>query len=72
MITRIIFFRTAIGTDNTVSVTGGNEKTKYYVSGSYFYNEGIVKNTDFQRYSFRMNVDQVITDGQALISGLII
>jgi TonB-linked SusC/RagA family outer membrane protein len=53
-------FRTASGTDNNVSVSGGNDKTKYFASGSYFFNQGIVKNTDFQRFSFRTNLDQVI------------
>ncbi len=53
-------FRTGIGTDNNVSVSGGTEKSKYYVSGSYFFNQGIVKNTDFRRYSFRANIDQVL------------
>ncbi|NIG53085.1 SusC/RagA family TonB-linked outer membrane protein [Chitinophaga sp. Cy-1792] len=54
-------FRTGVGTDNNVSVNGGSEKTKYFASASYFYNQGIVKNTDFQRYSFRLNLDQEIT-----------
>lgn len=53
-------FRTATGTDNNVSVSGGTDKTKYYLSGSYFYNQGIVKNTDFRRFSFRANVDQTL------------
>lgn len=53
-------FRNAIGTDNTVSIAGGQNKTKYYASGSYFKNEGIVKNTDFRRYSFRLNLDQAL------------
>ncbi len=51
-------FRTGIGTDNNVSVAGGKDKTKYYTSASYFKNEGIIKNTDFRRYSFRVNLDQ--------------
>src|SRR6185295_14232031 len=51
-------FHSAVGTDNNISISGGTDKTKYYVSGSYFFNQGIVKNTDFQRYSFRTNVDQ--------------
>lgn len=54
-------FRNAVGTDNNISVSGGSEKTKYFASGSYFNNEGIVKNTDFRRYSFRMNLDQEIS-----------
>jgi TonB-linked SusC/RagA family outer membrane protein len=53
-------FRNAIGTDNNVSVAGGKDKTKYYTSASYFKNEGIIKNTDYRRYSFRINLDQGI------------
>ncbi|MEI7734237.1 MAG: SusC/RagA family TonB-linked outer membrane protein [Ferruginibacter sp.] len=53
-------FQSAIGTDNNVSISGGNDKTKYYASGSYFKNEGIIKNTDYRRYSFRVNLDQAI------------
>ncbi len=63
-------FRTALGTDNTVSVSGGRDKTKYYVSGSYFFNQGIVKNTDFRRYSFRSNIDQTINDKLSFTLGL--
>ncbi|MBV8255878.1 MAG: SusC/RagA family TonB-linked outer membrane protein [Chitinophaga sp.] len=54
-------FRTGVGTDNNVSVSGGKDKTKYFASASYFYNQGIIKNTDFSRYSFRLNLDQEIT-----------
>lgn len=53
-------FQKAIGTDNNVSISGGKDKTKYYASGSYYKNEGIIKNTDFRRYSFRVNLDQAI------------
>lgn len=54
-------FRTGVGSDNNVSVAGGRDKTKYYASASYFYNQGIIKNTDFSRYSFRLNLDQELT-----------
>ncbi len=63
-------FRSALGTDNTVSVSGGTDKTKYYVSGSYFYNQGIVKNTDYQRFSFRSNVDQTLNKWMSFNIGL--
>lgn len=63
-------FRTGIGTDNNVSVAGGNDKTKYFVSGSYFYNQGIIKNTDFQRYSFRANIDQTLNKWISVNMGL--
>lgn len=55
-------FHSALGTDNSVSVSGGKDKTKYYASASYFYNQGIVRNTDFSRYSFRINLDQVLNN----------
>lgn len=63
-------FRTGIGTENNVSISGGKDKTKYYASASYFYNEGIVKNTDFQRYSFRVNLDQEINDWISVNAGV--
>lgn len=63
-------FQTGLGTDNNISVSGGSEKTKYYVSGSYFFNQGIIKNTDFQRYSFRSNIDQTINNWASFNIGL--
>ncbi|HVK46539.1 MAG TPA: SusC/RagA family TonB-linked outer membrane protein [Pseudobacter sp.] len=63
-------FHTGIGTDNNVSVSGGNDKTKYFFSGSYFYNQGIVKNTDFQRFSFRSNIDQTLNKWLSVNLGL--
>lgn len=54
-------FQKGIGTDNNISVSGGSDKTKYYLAGSFFFNQGIIKNTDFRRFSFRANVDQTIS-----------
>jgi TonB-linked SusC/RagA family outer membrane protein len=63
-------FRPAKGTDNNLSISGGTDKTKYYLSASYFYNEGIVKNTDYQRFSFRSNIDQTINSWASVSLGL--
>jgi TonB-linked SusC/RagA family outer membrane protein len=63
-------FHTGLGTDNSVSVSGGKDKTKYYTSASFFKNEGIVKNTDHQRYSFRINLDQGIGNKVTFNMGL--
>jgi TonB-linked SusC/RagA family outer membrane protein len=63
-------FRDASGTDNTLSISGGNDKTKYYFGGSYYNNQGIIKNTDFQRFSFRTNIDQVINKWMSMNMGL--
>jgi len=63
-------FQTGLGTDNNISISDGTDKTKYYLSGSYFFNQGIIKNTDFQRFSFRANVDQTISKILSLNMGL--
>jgi len=62
-------FQTATGTDNTISVSGGSDNTKFYTSAGYFSNEGIIKNTDFKRYNFRANLDQKINDWAKLTAG---
>ncbi len=51
-------FETGIGTDNNISISGGNNKTRYFFSAGYLNNEGIVKNTDFERIGGRLNLDQ--------------
>jgi len=43
--------------DHQISVSGGNTNVKYLVSGGFLDNKGILKNTGFQRYSARANVD---------------
>jgi TonB-linked SusC/RagA family outer membrane protein len=63
-------FRTGIGTDNNVSVAGGKDRTKYYTSASYYKNEGIIKNTDYRRFSFRVNLDQALSDKVSFNMGL--
>jgi TonB-linked SusC/RagA family outer membrane protein len=63
-------FRDGIGTNNTISVRGGKDKTKYYASASYLYNEGIVKNTDFGRFNYRVNLDQELTKWASFNVGL--
>lgn len=45
-----------------VSIQGGNQKLKYYVSGSYLGDEGIIKSSHFNRFSSRINVDYQAKD----------
>ena len=51
-------------TSNTeLSVSSGNDKTRLFVSGSYYNQEGTVKGTDYNRYSGRLNVDHLLYRG---------
>jgi len=63
-------FQNAVGTDNNVSVRGGKDKTKYFASASYLSNQGIIKNTDFKRFGFRVNLDQELAKWASLNIGL--
>ena len=45
-------------TQHNLSVTGGNEKTKYLVSGNYFHQEGVIKTNALSRYTGRINLEQ--------------
>ncbi len=55
-------FDEAFGQEHYVSVSGGREGTSYFVSGSYLDNEGIIKNSAFERGTLRLNLGQQLTD----------
>ena len=63
-------FRQGTGTENNLSVSGGTENTKYYVSLGYLKNQGIIKETDFTRYNLRASVDQRLTNWAKISVGL--
>ncbi len=63
-------FRKGVGTDNNLSISGGNDKTQYFASFSYMKNEGIVKGADFQRYGLRLRLEQRLADWAKLSAGL--
>ena len=45
-----------------LSVTGGNQNTKYMTSFGYLNEEGLLATTSFERYTGRVSVDSKITD----------
>src|SRR5690606_3239847 len=50
-------FKTAPLNKHNITLTGGDEKTKFYISGEYFNQEGVAIGSAFDRYSLRANVD---------------
>ncbi|MFT4093764.1 MAG: TonB-dependent receptor [Niabella sp.] len=46
---------------NSVNISGGNEKTRFSLSGSVFAQDGIVKGSDYKRYSLRTNIQHTIS-----------
>jgi TonB-dependent starch-binding outer membrane protein SusC len=49
--------RTAPMMRHNISVSGGNDKNKYFFSGSYFDQQGIIINNFAKRYSLRFNTE---------------
>lgn len=54
--------RRAVMQQYQLSVTGGDENTSYYLSGSYRDEEGVQLNNKFTRMSATINIDQKMTD----------
>ncbi len=48
--------------NHSIGVQGGNEKTAFYVSGSFFQDKGISFGLDYTRMSLRANIDHQIND----------
>jgi TonB-linked SusC/RagA family outer membrane protein len=45
-----------------LSASGGNDKMKFYMSGNYLNQDGIIKTSNFEKYSLRVNLDANIND----------
>jgi len=55
-------FRKAPMSNHNITVSGGDTKTQYLLSASYYDQEGIALGSDFKRYSVRLNLDNKTTD----------
>lgn len=57
-----VIFRSAPISSYDLSITGGDEKTKFYASGSYLKQTGILIASDFTRVNGRFNVDHRVNN----------
>nr|WP_294946552.1 TonB-dependent receptor [uncultured Mucilaginibacter sp.] len=55
-------FRKAPMMNHTLTVSGGDARTQYLLSTSYFNQQGIALGSDFTRYSVRLNLDNKTTN----------
>lgn len=53
-------FRTAPMHNHQINISGGSQNMKYSLSGGYLQQDGIVFGSDFERFSFRVNMDNDI------------
>ncbi len=56
-------FRSAPMQSHQISATGGSEKSRYFISGSYYKQDGTVIGSDFNRFTARVNLDADLKKG---------
>lgn len=65
------YFRNAIVTQSNLSVSGGNDVSRYFISGGYLKQDGITEGVNYNRGNFRVNtehnISKVFTVGQNLL-----
>lgn len=54
-------WKTTVLTRHTVNVAGGNDAVRYFVGGSYFYENGSLNNLNYEKYNLRSNLEANIT-----------
>ncbi|MBI3217991.1 MAG: TonB-dependent receptor [Bacteroidetes bacterium] len=52
--------RKGILQSHSLSISGGEGKTHYFISGNYFDQQGIIKSSQFNRISTRINIDSEV------------
>ena len=50
-------FRTGAVQNYQLQITNGNDRLRYYLSGGYTKEDGVIKLTDFERYNFRAAIE---------------
>ncbi len=55
-------FQTGFGATTNVNVSGGTENTSYAIGGSYLTNQGIMRNSNYERKNLDLKLNQKISD----------
>ena len=59
---KLFFGGTGMISNTNLNISGGNDKTRYFVSGGYNNEKGILEGTGYKRISTRVNIDHRIND----------
>lgn len=55
-------YRTVIGQQYDLGISGGSEKTNYYISAGYYDQPGVIINSGFKMLNLRSNINTAISD----------
>ncbi len=65
-----LIYNTAFVTDNVLKIKGGDAVAKYDLSLGYLNQNGVLKNTDFNRYHMRLNANINVTQRMDLFTSM--
>jgi TonB-linked SusC/RagA family outer membrane protein len=57
-----VAFRTGVTQNHTISISGGSDKTQYYISGNYYNEQGTLIDNGNRNYNFRTNITTKLSD----------
>ncbi|TBN03668.1 TonB-dependent receptor [Hyunsoonleella flava] len=57
-----LLYRTGSTQNHQASFSGGTDKINFYASANYFKQDGILINSEFERFTFLSNIDAQVTD----------
>ena len=56
-------FRTAPSQEYLLSLSGGNDRSSYFISGNYLDQDGVINNSFYKRYTVRSNINANLAKG---------
>lgn len=51
-------YRSGLIQNHSLSIQGGTEDTKYFISGSFMNDKPVLRETNFEKYDLKVNIDQ--------------
>src|ERR1035437_6477087 len=55
--------QTGLTQNHSISISGGDEKSQYFISGNYLNQNGIILNSGFERFTGKLNYDREVFTG---------
>ncbi len=56
------YWNNPTSTHHSINISGGTDKIKYFVNGSYFGQNAFLENVDYHKYNLRANVEANVSD----------
>lgn len=62
---------TAFSQNHNLNFSGGNDNTRYYFGLGYLNQDGVVTNSNFERFSLRANMNNTLTDAVSIQTSIL-